>query len=129
MIYYLGIISKLEYLKESGITATWLSPIFKSPMKDFGYDISDFRNVDETFGTNDDLKELFEKANELGIKIILDFVPNHSSDQHQWFIDSVNSVDPYTNYYVWHDCQYNSTTNETTPPNNWVSNFTLISNQ
>lgn len=115
-----GIISKLPHLKDLGVTATWLSPIFKSPMADFGYDISDFYNVDPTFGTMADLELLFSEAAKLDIKIILDFVPNHSSDQCDWFLKSVKRVPEYENYYIWNSGIYNATTNTRRPPNNWV---------
>lgn len=116
-----GIISKLEHLKELGIGGTWLSPIFKSPMADFGYDIADFYSVDPIFGTNEDLEELFRKAKALGIKVILDFVPNHSSDQSEWFKKSVNREEPYTNYYIWNDGKV--VDGKRVPPNNWVSSI------
>lgn len=103
-------------MKEAGIQATWLSPIFKSPQVDYGYDISDYRSVDSIFGTNADLEELIAKANELGIKIILDFVPNHTSDQHEWFQKSIRREGVYENYYVWKDAKADGS-----PPNNWVN--------
>jgi len=84
-----GITSQLEYLKDLGVTAAWLSPIFKSPMVDFGYDISDFFDIQPEYGTLDDFRNLIKKANELDLKIILDFVPNHSSDENDWFKKSV----------------------------------------
>ena len=113
-----GVIEKLDYLKELGISGTWLSPIFKSPMVDFGYDISDFKNVDETFGTNADLEELFRKAKEKGLKIILDFVPNHTSEKHEWFQKSIKRQAPYTDYYIWHSGKF--VNGRVVPPNNWV---------
>lgn len=117
-----GITSKLEHLKESGIDATWLSPIFSSPMADFGYDISDFVGVADIFGTMEDLKALFTKAKGLDIKIILDFVPNHTSDEHEWFIASAdpNHKDhlKYKNYYIWNDGKI--VDGKQQPPNNWV---------
>ena len=90
-------------------------------MKDFGYDISNFTDVDPIFGTLDDFKSILNLAHERNLKIVLDFVPNHSSDQHEWFKKSVNREDPFTNYYVWVDPKgYNETTNEPIPPSNWV---------
>lgn len=88
---------------------------------DNGYDVRDFFNVDPLFGTNEELKEMFTQAKALGIKIIMDFVPNHTSDQHQWFIDSVNRVGNYTDYYTWHDGKPNPDGGRNLPPNNWVS--------
>lgn len=114
-----GIISKLDFLEEIGVGGTWISPVFKSPMVDFGYDISDFYDVDHTFGTMADMEELFQKANARGLKIILDFVPNHTSDQCEWFQKSMKRVEPYTDYYVWHDGKINEQ-GERVPPNNWV---------
>ncbi|KAK1128205.1 hypothetical protein K0M31_002675 [Melipona bicolor] len=112
-----GITSKLQYFKDIGVTAIWLSPINKSPMKDFGYDISDFRDIDPTFGTLSDFENLLSEAHKLGLKVILDLVPNHTSNQHAWFKESVNSSSQYADYYIWK----NGTESE--PPNNWVSVF------
>ncbi|XP_055540587.1 maltase 1-like [Wyeomyia smithii] len=118
-----GVTAKLQYLKDTGFDATWLSPIFASPQEDFGYDVSDFMLVDPLFGTNEDLEELFAEAKKLGIKIVLDFVPNHSSNQHEWFLKSELREDPYTNYYVWHDGLTNETGGRPLVPNNWQSVF------
>ncbi|XP_018310363.1 alpha-glucosidase [Mycetomoellerius zeteki] len=117
-----GIISKLEHLIESNVDAFWLSPIYPSPMIDFGYDISDFVNIDKTFGTMKDFEVLANATHDASMKIIMDFVPNHSSDQHEWFQKSLQSIEPYTNYYVWHKGKVlpNGTV---TVPNNWVSVF------
>ncbi|XP_065203783.1 maltase 2-like [Planococcus citri] len=118
-----GIEEQASYFKDTGIGAVWLSPINKSPMIDMGYDISDFTAIDPIFGTMEDFVSLQKKLDSLGIKLILDFVPNHSSDQHEWFKKSVKKVNPYTNYYVWRDPK--GWLNETAPapPNNWVSLF------
>ncbi|KAH8410876.1 hypothetical protein KR222_005607 [Zaprionus bogoriensis] len=118
-----GITSKLEYLKELGVTAAWLSPIFKSPMVDFGYDISDFFEIQPEYGTLDDFRALIKRANELELKIILDFVPNHSSDENDWFKRSVRREKGYADYYVWHDGKVNATTGEREPPTNWLQYF------
>lgn len=117
-----GITDKLEYLKETGIGATWLSPIFESPMIDFGYDISNYKKIHYEYGTMEDFDELIAKANELGIKVILDFVPNHTSDQSEWFIKSVNREPGYEDYYVWRDGLV-AGGGDAVPPNNWVSVF------
>ncbi|XP_023311175.1 maltase A1-like [Anoplophora glabripennis] len=116
-----GIIQKLPHLQDAGVTATWLSPIFKSPQVDQGYDISDYRDIDPDYGTLDDLKELLKMAKEFGIRIILDFVPNHTSDQHGWFQKSVAKEEGYEDFYVWHDGKVVDGTR--VPPNNWVSKF------
>ncbi|KAB0799128.1 hypothetical protein PPYR_07008 [Photinus pyralis] len=113
-----GIISKLDHLKDAGITATWLSPIYKSPQVDQGYDISDFMDLDENYGTLDDFRELVQKAHSMGIKIIMDFVPNHSSNKHEWFIKSENNVPGFEDFYVWREGK-----SPTSPPNNWLSSF------
>lgn len=114
--------SKLEHLTESNVDAFWLSPIYPSPMIDFGYDISDFVNIDERFGTMKDFEALTKATHDASMKIIMDFVPNHSSNKHEWFQKSLQSVEPYTNYYVWHKGRTlpNGTV---TVPNNWVSNW------
>ncbi|XP_065203796.1 maltase 2-like [Planococcus citri] len=118
-----GIEEKAEYLKDLGVDAIWLSAIFKSPMTDMGYDVSDYKAIDPLFGTMADFESLRDKLHSLGIKLTLDFVPNHSSDEHEWFIKSVQRIDPYTDYYVWKDPK--AWLNETTPvpPNNWISSF------
>lgn len=114
-----GIISKLDYIASLGIDAIWISPFFKSPMKDFGYDISDYRDIDPIFGTLADFDELVLKAHALGIKIMIDQVLSHTSDQHQWFIDSrENQTNDKADWYVWADAKEDGTA-----PNNWLSIF------
>ena len=99
-----GIIEKLEYLSELGIDVLWLSPIFKSPNDDNGYDISDYEDIMEDFGTMEDMESLLKEANRYGIKILMDLVANHTSDEHKWFIESKKSKDnPYRDYYIWRD--------------------------
>ena len=114
-----GIISKLDYISETlGVDALWLSPFFKSPMRDWGYDISDHTNVDPLMGTLADVVELIDEAHERGLKVILDYVPNHTSDQHPWFEESRSSKDsPLRDWYVWRDGRNGA------PPTNWVSVF------
>lgn len=118
-----GIIAKLDYLQELGVTGVWLSPIFKSPMVDFGYDISDFYDIDKTFGTMADIEQLFSEAKKRNIKVILDFVPNHSSDQHEWFKKSAENDTQYRNYYIWHPGKVVDGVRQ--PPNNWVRNLVI----
>ncbi|KAM8713407.1 hypothetical protein ACLKA7_013684 [Drosophila subpalustris] len=118
-----GIISQLNYLKDLGVTATWLSPIYTSPMVDFGYDIADFFDIQPEYGTLSDFDQLIAEANKLGLKIILDFVPNHSSDENVWFKKSVKREKGYEDYYVWHDGYVNASTGERTPPSNWLQAF------
>lgn len=118
-----GIISKLDHLKDAGITATWLSPIYKSPQVDQGYDISDYKDIHYEYGTIEDVDKLVTKAHKLGIKVIMDFVPNHSSDKHPWFLLSENRTSGYEDYYIWRDGATNST-----PPNNWVSHVIKTNN-
>ena len=115
-----GIESRLDYLAEIGIETVWLSPIFTSPMKDFGYDISNFTDIDPIFGTLDDFKSLLALAHERNLKIVLDFVPNHSSDEHEWFKKSVAKEEPFTDYYVWADSKGVDENGAPIPPNNWV---------
>ncbi|KAM8713399.1 hypothetical protein ACLKA7_013676 [Drosophila subpalustris] len=118
-----GVTEKLQYLKDIGFTATWLSPIFKSPMVDFGYDIADFYQIHPEYGTMEDFERMIARAKEVGIRIILDFVPNHSSDQNEWFLKSVDSDPVYKDFYVWHDGKINEETGEREPPSNWNSEF------
>ncbi|XP_047118857.1 uncharacterized protein LOC124799287 [Schistocerca piceifrons] len=117
-----GIIEKLEYLKDLGVAAIWLSPIYKSPMADNGYDIADFREIDPMFGTMEDFDRLLAEAHSRGIKVILDFVPNHTSDEHEWFVASSNPTyenhEIYKDYYVWLDGKDNGSV-----PNNWKNMF------
>ncbi len=99
-----GIISKLDYVKSLGVDAIWLSPVFKSPQDDNGYDISDYQDIDPMFGTMEDMKELLRQANARGIRIILDMVLNHTSDEHPWFVEAKKSRDnPKHDWYVWVD--------------------------
>lgn len=116
-----GITTKLKYLSDIGITATWLSPIFRSPMKDFGYDCSDYYAIQGEFGTLEDFDALLAEAKRLGVKIILDFVPNHTSDLHEWFLKSEAGDPTYKDYYVWHPGKVVDGVRK--PPNNWVSVF------
>ena len=112
-----GIISKLEYLEWLGIKAIWLSPVYKSPMIDFGYDISDYIDIDPIFGTLQDFDDLIAKAHAKGIKIIMDYVMNHSSDEHKWFQESRTSRDnPKSDWYIWRDPKPDGS-----PPNNWIA--------
>lgn len=109
-----GIISKLDYLKELGVDVLWLSPIFKSPNDDNGYDISDYKGIMDEFGTMSDFEELLQAAHERELKILLDLVVNHCSDEHPWFKKARASKDsPYRGYYFW----------QPKPPNNWLSFF------
>ena len=113
-----GIISKLHYLKELGIDIIWISPIFKSPMDDNGYDISDYKMIAEEFGTMEDFEKLITISKELGLKIIMDLVINHSSDEHNWFIESSKSKDNiYRDFYIWRSSKNNE------PPNDLTSIF------
>ena len=99
-----GIISKLGYLRDLGIDVIWLSPVYKSPNVDNGYDISDYYDIMDEFGTMDDMKELINKAKEFNIKILMDLVVNHTSDKHKWFIEAIKGKDnPYRDFYIWRD--------------------------
>ncbi|HEX2921758.1 MAG TPA: alpha-amylase family glycosyl hydrolase [Bacteroidales bacterium] len=114
-----GIIRRLDYLKWLGIKALWLSPVCPSPMADFGYDISDYKGIDPIFGTLDDFEELVREVHNRDLKIIMDFVPNHSSDQHPWFVESRSTLDnPKRDWYLWYD-----PLSDGSPPNNWLSVF------
>ncbi|MET0241115.1 MAG: alpha-amylase family glycosyl hydrolase [Sphingobium sp.] len=114
-----GIVRRLDHIVELGAGAIWLSPIFRSPMADFGYDISDYRDIDPIFGDMAAFDRLIAEAHARGLKLLLDFVPNHSSDQHPWFIESrANRSNPKRDWYIWRDPAPDGG-----PPNNWMSNF------
>ncbi|WP_314957659.1 alpha-amylase family glycosyl hydrolase [Bradyrhizobium cosmicum] len=114
-----GLLSRIEYLTWLGVDAVWLTPIYKSPFRDFGYDISDFQTIDPAFGSLEDMDRLIARLHELGIKLILDLVPNHSSDDHAWFVESRASRDnPKADWYVWAEPAETGA-----PPNNWLSRF------
>ncbi|MDP9159851.1 MAG: alpha-glucosidase [Acidobacteriota bacterium] len=114
-----GIASKLDYLKDLGVDAIWISPCFPSPQVDFGYDVSDYENIDPMYGTLANFDHLQQEASKRGIKIILDFVVNHTSDQHKWFLESKSSkTSPKRDWYIWRDGKGPSQ-----PPNNWISTF------
>ncbi|NIB39600.1 alpha-glucosidase [Pseudomaricurvus alkylphenolicus] len=114
-----GIIEKMDYIASLGVDAIWVSPFFKSPMKDFGYDISDYRDIDPIFGTLKDFDDLIECAHSAGVKVIIDQVLSHTSDQHAWFQESRQSRDnDKSDWYVWADANEDGG-----PPNNWLSIF------
>jgi alpha-glucosidase len=114
-----GVIQRIDHLQWLGVQAVWLSPFYPSPMADFGYDISDYKAIDPMFGTLDDFDILVQELKKRKMKIILDLVPNHTSDKHAWFLESRSSKDnPKRDWYIWHDG--NSDGN---PPNNWLSVF------
>ena len=99
-----GIISRLDYLKKLGIDAIWLSPVYRSPQDDNGYDISDYQDIEPMFGAMEDMEQLFVEAKKRGIRIMMDLVLNHTSDEHRWFLEAKKSKDnPYHDYYVWRD--------------------------
>ena len=114
-----GIASRLDYLKQLGVDAIWISPCYPSPQVDFGYDVSDYENIDPMYGTLKDFDRLSSEAKKHGIRIILDFVPNHTSDQHKWFLDSRSSrTSAHRDWYIWRDGKAPGQ-----PPNNWLSTF------
>lgn len=114
-----GVIDKLGYVADLGVDGIWLSPFFRSPMRDFGYDVSDYRDVDPTFGTLADFDALLARAHALGLKVIIDQVWSHTSDQAVWFQRSSESrTNPYADYYVWADAKPDGS-----PPNNWQAVF------
>jgi len=114
-----GITRRLDYLQWLGVTAIWISPVYPSPMADFGYDVSDHVDVHPLFGTLADFDELAAEAHKRGLKVILDFVPNHTSEEHPWFVESRSSRgNPKRDWYVWRDAK-----DDGSPPNNWVSHF------
>ncbi len=114
-----GILSRLDYLVELGVDAVWISPFYPSPMADFGYDVANYCDVDPLFGTLADFDALIQAMHQRGLKLILDFVPNHTSNQHPWFVESRSSrTNPRRDWYLWHDPAPDGG-----PPNNWLSHF------
>ncbi len=114
-----GVISKLDDLKELGINCIWFNPLYKSPQVDNGYDISDYQDIDPSYGTLEDFKELLDKAHAMGIRVVMDLVLNHTSDEHKWFQESRKSKDnPYRDYYIWRAPKENGK-----EPNNWGNYF------
>lgn len=114
-----GIISKLDYLQGLGVGILWLSPVYKSPNQDMGYDVSDYLDINPEYGTLADMDTLIAEAKKRGIRIIMDLVVNHTSDEHQWFIESKKPGSPYRDYYYWKEGRKNNKK----PPNNWQSMF------
>ena len=117
-----GVLSKLDYIKSLGVDAIWFSPLYKSPQKDYGYDIADYRAIQPEYGTMEDFKAVLDGAHERGLRVIMDLVVNHTSDQHEWFLDSKNNGknSPYYDYYFW---RKGKGRNGMRRPNNWTSTF------
>ena len=114
-----GILGKLDYLAELGVDALWVSPVFPSPMADFGYDVANYTDIHPVFGNMADMDALIAAAHERGIKLILDFVPNHTSHEHPWFREARSSrTNPRRDFYLWRDPRPDGG-----PPNNWLSVF------
>jgi len=119
-----GITERLDYLQDLGVDAIWLTPVYPSPHVDFGYDISNYRDIDPQYGTLADFDRLVAEAGKRNIRVIMDMVMNHTSDQHEWFIQSRSSRDnPYRDWYCWHDGKGETATSKGEPPNNWQSLF------
>lgn len=116
-----GVLEKLDYIKSLGVDAIWFSPLYASPNADYGYDISDYRNINPEYGDNELFKKVLDEAHKRGLKVIMDLVVNHTSDEHKWFIESKKSKDnPYHDYYFWRDGKGEDGKK---PPNNWLSCF------
>ncbi|MDE3063085.1 MAG: alpha-glucosidase [Acidobacteriota bacterium] len=119
-----GVTERLDYLKNLGIDAIWLTPIYPSPGVDYGYDISNYTAIDPTYGTMDDFNNLVAEAKKRGIRILMDYVINHTSDQNPWFIESRSSrTNPKRDWYIWRDGKGETATSKGQPPNNWQSWF------
>ena len=113
-----GITSRLDYLKDLGVDVIWLSPVYQSPNDDNGYDISDYQAIMQEFGTMEDFDRMLSEMHKRGIKLVMDLVVNHTSDEHKWFVESRKSKEnPYRDYYIWRDAK------EGKEPNNWGSCF------
>lgn len=117
-----GVLNKLDYIKSLGVNAIWFSPIYPSPNADYGYDISDYRNIHPDFGNLEVFKQVLDGAHSRGMRVFMDLVVNHSSDEHRWFKESKSSADnPYHDYYIWRKGK--TVNGKHMPPNNWTSNF------
>lgn len=114
----IGITSRLNHLAEIGVNTIWMSPMFQSPLKDFGYDVSDFYKVHDEYGSMADFDNFLQTATSLGLHVLLDFVPNHSSDQCEWFVKSLRKDPDFDEFYTWHDGFVID--GVPVPPNNWV---------
>lgn len=114
-----GITSRLDYLKTLGVDVIWLSPVYQSPNDDNGYDISNYRDIMDEFGSMSDFDEMLKEAHDRGIRIVMDLVVNHTSDEHKWFVESRKSKDnPYRDYYIWRNPKEDGSA-----PNNWGASF------
>ena len=115
-----GVLSKLDYIKSLGVDAIWFSPLYPSPNADYGYDIADYTDISSDYGTLELFKKVLDEAHKRGLKIIMDLVINHTSDQHKWFQESKKGPDnPYHDYYFWRKGRKGGKK----PPNNWLSTF------
>lgn len=118
-----GVISKVDYLQALGSDIVWLSPIFKSPQVDMGYDVSDYYDIHAPYGSLEDVDTLIRELHARNMKLVLDLVVNHTSDQHPWFIDSKSSTSsPYRDWYIWRKPRFDSD-GRPQPPNNWEAHF------
>ena len=111
---------KIPYIKSLNVKTVWISPFFKSPQIDDGYDVSDYRDVDPIFGSLQDFKDLVKEFHANDIRVIIDHIPNHTSDQHEWFQKSIKGEAPYDDYYVWHKGKPRDDNERPEVPNNWV---------
>ncbi|MDZ7688835.1 MAG: alpha-glucosidase [Halobacteriales archaeon] len=120
-----GIVEKVDYIDELGVDAVWLNPVYESPQVDYGYDVSDYRAVHDEYGTMEDWEELLNELHDRDIRLIMDLVANHTSDEHSWFIRSRDSDDGYEDYYVWREGEEREGDDgvEQVPPNNWEAAF------
>lgn len=120
-----GLLARFDHLIELGVTGICLGPVFRSPMRDGGYDVSDYRDIDPLYGSMGVLEELLERAHAAGLKVVLDFIPNHTSEQHEWFQKSVRKSEPYRDYYILRggieEEKEQDDGKEDGVPNNWVS--------
>ncbi|XP_072156084.1 maltase A3 [Bemisia tabaci] len=118
-----GIYEKLDYIKDMGIETIWIQPFYRSPMADLGYDVSDFREIDPIFGTMEHFKRLLKEIHSREMKLLLDMVPNHVSDESEWFKKSIEREEPYTDFFVWQNMNGTDDDGKPIPPNNWRSVF------